>query len=271
MLKAIIIGQGLAGSILAWELHQRRHQVLIVDNGHRTSASIVAAGMVNPVQGQRLNLAWRAEECLPRSQAFFDTMAKKFGRTFFHETSILRLINNEQENEFLAKRREDDRFAPYLGHNHAPSASREISDGHGGLFINQSGYVEIRPLLESLRDYFRVEGILCDTEFDHADVSITTEKVSWREFEAEQIIFAEGWRVLENPWFREFNFQPNKGEILTLGADREFPEHPINRGKWIIPRNNGTVWVGSTYGRGQTDASATDAARDEIMEKVAAI
>jgi len=268
-MQTIIIGQGLAGSVLAWELHRRGHSVKVVDDGRQTSASMVAAGMVNPVQGQRLNLAWRVEECLPASRAFFAEAARKFGREFFRPAPILRLLDNEHEREFLDKRREDERFAPFLGEEPSPSQSRNLNDEYGGVFINQSGYVEVGPLLESLADYYRAEGILHHADFVHEELEIAEQGVRWRDLAAERIIFAEGWRILENPWFREFNFQPNKGEILTLGSDREFPEHPINRGKWIIPKDNGTVWTGSTYGRGQTDADITHEARDEIMTKVA--
>ncbi|HBA65740.1 MAG TPA: FAD-dependent oxidoreductase, partial [Methylococcaceae bacterium] len=49
----LIVGQGLAGSLLAFELIQRNAQVMVVDDG-RENASEVAAGLINPVTGIRL-------------------------------------------------------------------------------------------------------------------------------------------------------------------------------------------------------------------------
>ncbi|GHC10407.1 NAD(P)/FAD-dependent oxidoreductase [Cerasicoccus arenae] len=270
MTNTIIVGQGMAGSVLAWELHQRGHTVRIIDDGHRTSSSRVAAGMVNPVQGQRLTLAWRIEDCLPVARQFFDEMAEQFGRVFFRPAPILRLVASEKEHDYLEKRQADERFTPYLGEFMAPSENAPLNDDHGGLFINHSGYVETNPLLDYLQTYFREHDILCDAEFDHAEFVVTENEVRWRDQTAERIIFAEGWRILENPFFREFNFQPNKGEILTLKSDQPFPTHPVNRGKWIIPQPDGSAWCGSTYGRGKTDLETTPTGRDEILHQVEA-
>jgi len=51
-INTIIVGQGLAGSLLAWSLIQRGQSILIVDNDHHHAASIAAAGIINPVTGQ---------------------------------------------------------------------------------------------------------------------------------------------------------------------------------------------------------------------------
>jgi len=50
----LIIGQGLAGSLLAWTLLQQQQTVVLVDSQDPQGASQVAAGLVNPVVGQRL-------------------------------------------------------------------------------------------------------------------------------------------------------------------------------------------------------------------------
>lgn len=270
-LQTLIVGQGTAGSILAWKLHRSGHALRVIDDGHRTSSSRVAGGMVNPVQGQRLSLAWRIEDCLPAARAFFREVADFFGRDFFHEAPILRLLDNEREAEFLEQRREQERYGPFLGEARAAGTNPTLADEHGGLFIHQSGYVDTNAFLDCLRDYFQAEGILCHAEFRHDELAVNDDRIRWRELEAERVIFAEGFRILDNPWFAEFNFQPNKGEILTLSADQVFPEHPVNRGKWIIPLPDGAAWCGSTYGRGLTDCSPTEDGRAKILEKARAI
>ena len=61
----LIVGQGLAGSILALNLQQRGKSVLVIDNEHYGSASQVAAGLINPVNGHRLNLTDNFEQYWP--------------------------------------------------------------------------------------------------------------------------------------------------------------------------------------------------------------
>ncbi|WP_309400280.1 NAD(P)/FAD-dependent oxidoreductase [Cerasicoccus maritimus] len=269
MTQTLIVGQGMAGSVLAWELHQHGHAIRVIDDGHRTSASLAAAGMVNPVQGQRLKLAWRIEDCLPVAHQFFEQVEKEFGETFFHRTPILRLVNNEKEKDFLDQRLADERYQPFLGEYEQPGANTPLHDDFGGIRIKHAGYVSTAQLLIKLREYFEHEGILCDAEFTHNELSVDENGVRWRDLSAERIVFAEGFRILDNPWFSDFNFQPNKGEILTIQSDQPLPDIPVNRGKWIIPQGKGAAWCGSTYGRGQTDSETTEAGAADIMAKVA--
>ena len=60
----LIVGQGLAGTALAWELIWRGRDVLVVDAGEAVTSSKIAAGLVTPITGQRLALGWRVDEML---------------------------------------------------------------------------------------------------------------------------------------------------------------------------------------------------------------
>ena len=63
----LIIGQGLAGSLLAWELIQRDCKVVIIDNG-KENASQVAAGLINPITGMRFVKSTDVDTLLPDSK-----------------------------------------------------------------------------------------------------------------------------------------------------------------------------------------------------------
>ena len=49
----LIVGQGLAGTLLAAELEGRGQSIQVVDNNYPRAASKVAAGIMNPVTGRR--------------------------------------------------------------------------------------------------------------------------------------------------------------------------------------------------------------------------
>ena len=51
-LDFVIIGQGLAGTTLAWQLKWQGLRGVIVDRDDRTSASRVAAGLMTPATGK---------------------------------------------------------------------------------------------------------------------------------------------------------------------------------------------------------------------------
>ena len=52
----LIVGQGLAGSLLAQELLRRGRTVHVVDDHWKSSASQVAAGLMTPLTGRRFTL-----------------------------------------------------------------------------------------------------------------------------------------------------------------------------------------------------------------------
>jgi glycine oxidase len=57
---AIIVGQGLAGSILAEEFCSKTNtSFIIIDSGKNVSSN-VAAGLWNPIVFKRITKSWRA-------------------------------------------------------------------------------------------------------------------------------------------------------------------------------------------------------------------
>ena len=54
----MIVGQGLAGSLLASELLDAGKTIQIFDADHEGAASAIAAGIINPITGRRLVKSW---------------------------------------------------------------------------------------------------------------------------------------------------------------------------------------------------------------------
>ena len=84
MVDFLIVGQGLAGSLLAWELMQRGSKVLIVDSG-MPNASQVAAGLINPITGMRFVKTTDVDVLLPTAKAHYSNLEQTFGQTFYVE------------------------------------------------------------------------------------------------------------------------------------------------------------------------------------------
>ena len=51
----LILGQGLAGSALAWHLIEAGERVCVIDDGHCRSSTRVAAGLINPSYRRLVN------------------------------------------------------------------------------------------------------------------------------------------------------------------------------------------------------------------------
>lgn len=84
-MNVLIIGQGIAGSCLAWELKRRGADFTIADRPIAETASRVAAGLVNPLTGRAFRPGWRQEECLSAAEAFLSGDGTGTGRLLVAE------------------------------------------------------------------------------------------------------------------------------------------------------------------------------------------
>lgn len=242
----LIAGQGLAGSLLAFELIQRGCRVLVVDNGG-TNASQVAAGLINPVTGMRLVKTPHIEQLLPAAAALYRQLAGEFGRTFYHEKKLIRIFKNPGEKATFAKRLADPAYLPYLEETDSPG----LLDGlvptpHGFAVQKQTGYLSTRPLLEHLKQFLVERNAYIQNALAYPDIEFSPQ-LKWRDVQCRHIIFCEGHLSAGNPWFSWLPLQPAGGEILTLDFHARLPDYIVNKGHWLIPITPHQAKVGATY------------------------
>ena len=96
----IIVGQGLAGSVLAYSLMQENQKVLVVDEEAASSSSRVAAGLCNPVVFKRLTKSWMIDEVLPFAKTFYQNQEALLNDEFYFDVPLYKLFVDEKEQEF---------------------------------------------------------------------------------------------------------------------------------------------------------------------------
>lgn len=260
----LIIGQGLAGSLLAWELIQRNCRVIIVDNGNE-SASQVAAGLINPVTGMRLVKSTDVDTLLPVAKHYYARLADVFQQDFYLEKPMLRLLRGDSEFKHAQKRLNDPAYQPYLGRLHPPETKlNNVASPHGFIEQKQTGYLLTRPLLNCLKAFFIAKQCYSAADFNAEDIQLKPE-LRWRDITPKQIIFCEGHLAAQNPWFSWLPFQPAKGEILTLEHAIELPDNIVNYGNWLIPLNNRTIRIGATFDPENLDTLPTEQGKAALL------
>lgn len=261
----VIVGQGLAGSLLAWQLIQNKQRVLIIDNGHISSASRPAAGLLNPVTGQRLVKSRHVDEYLPVAISMYKALEDFFGKTFFYPKKMLRLLKSDKELPALEKRKADSAYHEYLGEQFPPNHNAMLKDSSGSFQQLHTGYLDTVSLLDTLSDFFQQNGSYHKEQITPEDIHLSDHHVQIKELTTQKLIFCEGYKATVNPWFSWLPFKPAKGEILTLKTEDKLPDEIINAGKWLLPTENGYFKVGATYQWDPLDEQTTTEARDELL------
>ncbi len=263
----LIIGQGLAGSLLAWELIQRGCRVVIVDNG-KENASKVAAGLINPVTGMRFVKTEGVDILLPAALDLYEVLNQFFKQQFFIEKTLLRILKSDEEKSIAAKRINNPEYRDYIkGIQSFADADLNIKALFGFVEQKQTGFLLTRPLLECLKEFFISNNSYRQSDFDYRDVEFLP-SLRWQYIYPRQIIFCEGAMATQNPWFSWLPLQPVKGEILTLQHKMELPDKILNFGNWLIPLSPERIRVGATFDRENLNTKTTDQGKNEILESL---
>lgn len=264
MIDYLIVGQGLAGSLLAWELIQRGCNVVVIDNGGE-NASQVAAGLINPITGMRFVKSADVDVLLPAAKHCYAQLAAFFRQEFYREKPMLRFFGNDGELKNAVKRLNDPAYRAYLGDIQPQAgAVKNLAARCGFLEQKQTGYLLTRPLLSCLKAFLMAGGSYRQADFDYRDIQLQP-SLRWRDLAARQIIFCEGYKAAQNPWFCRLPWQAVKGEILTLEHQSELPDKILNYGNWLIPLSARQIRIGATFDRENLDARITEQGKNDLL------
>lgn len=239
-----IVGQGLAGTCLAWELLKRGETFLIMDR-EQGGSSRVAAGLINPVTGKNFEPSKDIAGFLPEAMAFYFEIEAQIGKTIWHPLPVLRLAETEAEwNKILTKASLPD-VARWI--NGGPM---EITGWIGGIELTGGGRLDTRTFLDESRAFFQNLGV-----YQKMDVP--------REQSDATLIWCEGVSGLITGGYGPHRCA--KGEILTLrGNGWDASRIRVGAGGWLVPLGNSLFKTGSTYEWNQLDESPTETGRMRV-------
>ena len=263
----LIIGQGLAGSLLAWVLIQRGCRVIVADNGDE-NASRVAAGIVNPVTGIRLAKTADADTLLAAAADCYARLPAVSGQSFYTGKPMIRIFRDDSELAQAVKRIKDVNYRPYLSDIAFPGQTLDgLATPYGYCLQNQCGYLSTAPLLTCLKKIFTQHNAYRQSDVPYKAIGCNT-FVHWEDITAKQVIFCEGYRARQNPWFSWLPFRPAKGEILTLAQHSELPDAILNFGHWLLPLDSGEMRTGATFDREFIDTKPTGDGRIRLLNSL---
>lgn len=244
----LIIGQGLAGTLMTHFLLEKGQKVQVIDTHHENSSSVVAAGIINPITGRRYVKSWKIETLLPVAQATYAQLEKQLGIQIYYPHNILRAIFNHREEQDWYARTIEPSYQSYIVPVPNPA---EIAGHTDEVYrygeLTQTARVDMLALVQNYRKFLISSNRLITTTFDYEQLIVEEEGVQYGDTQADSIIFCEGQRGQLNPFFNYLPFNVAKGETLIIripGADfSKIVKHRV----FIVPIGEDLYWTGSTY------------------------
>lgn len=250
-----IVGWGIAGANIAWQLHQR-NLPFTVYNKDEENASTVAAGLVNPVVFKRLTKSWKADTLLPYAEKVYTEIESALQTSFTSRLPIRRIFASLEEQNNWTSIYGDGRHDQYMDAVTAcehPKINAPFLSGT----IHSIGHVNTSTFLEKLKTYFLSKGISFEHDFDYADINTS-----------DRTIFCEGHLIKNNPYFNYLPLKPTHGEVITIHAPQLQLSEIINKNMFILPLGNNLYKVGSTYNWELNKPITSTAAKIELCEKM---
>ena len=264
----LILGQGIAGSLLAWELIQAGKRVMVIDNGHQHASSKVAAGLINPITGMRVVKSPHTEAWLAAADSLYAQMQERLSIQIRHELPMWRIFTNPKQQQAWQERLAEADYAPYIGAPMEAGQALPYRAELGLAEITHTGYIDTKLLLTTIRGWLQQQQSYRQMECDYGQISISADGVRLGEDTARQLIFCEGYRATGNPWFTDLPLTPVKGEILTLECEQTLPQAIANFGKWVLPLGPLEFKLGATYDWQHVDQEPTEKAREHLLQEL---
>ncbi len=264
----LIVGQGLAGTVLAWTLYLNGADIRIIDRDEGAYCSQVAGGMINPISPRLPTKAWQAEVHFPHAEAFYRTIEERTNKNFYHPRTIHRPFKDPSEKERWQANAKKKGFDRFLWPNPPDELPGIRMDPDLGAASFQGAFLDLPAFLGASSYKFKQEGLIQRKDLEPK--RLIERKDGW-EYEgifAERLILCQGTAMQKGPFFDDLPLRPNKGEILTLRMPDFSEKFILNRGFYTIPIGGGKVLLGATYDHEDLDPKPTKTRRKELLERM---
>ncbi len=266
-LDYLIIGQGIAGSMMAHFLIQENKKVLVIDQHNPNSASNIAIGAVNPVTGRRMAKSWMIDELLPFAKDTYRELEILLKSSFFFEEEIYKIFSCKEDVEVWNKKCVIEEYKNYLGPI-LNSFDDNISTPFGCGIIKNGCWMDVPVFIKLYRTYLKEQSCLIEDQFIFEDLEVRADCITYKSIEATHIIFCDGFNAYKNPFFDFIPFSIAKGEQFLIRSELLKSTKIINKNIFLIPKGEDLYHVGSTFVWDDLEETITSTGRIEIESKL---
>jgi glycine/D-amino acid oxidase-like deaminating enzyme len=268
MSKYLIVGQGLAGTLLAFSLLEKGEEVLVADDYNHNSASKVAAGMWNPVTFKRLAASWLAKEMLEEMNVTFRKLEDLLQVNFFHALPVSRIFNSIQDANFWDEKSENPAVGKYLSSRTNRSIQEHFVSPFGNSEVNECGWLNVPLFREASKNYFLQHGHFIKESVEESDVQFHESGLRWKEMAFDKIILCTGIGVNKWKGLEDLDLIPNHGQVLDLHIEDLELDVIANFGQFLLPYGNGKFRLGATYDWNEVPDEPTNEAREFLLSEL---
>ncbi|MCH2200516.1 MAG: FAD-dependent oxidoreductase [Fuerstiella sp.] len=262
----LIVGQGLAGTTLAWILLEAGQSVVLVDRGESATASRISAGLVTPWTGRRMTQSDDYEKYWYAAVRFYRSIENRLKQRLFTERPMVRVFVNRSEESTFQERRASPAGGSLKSWSGKLQSNRRL---YTGCIMQPAGRLDVQRYLQTSVDYFSARGQWFQLDLEIPDgLLLMSDHIEAPKLglTAKRIIFCQG--VTENPWFEGIPNNASRGDIINVQLDDYVMQDVVHHSVWLVPEPDGSVTAGSTYDWNFVDKAPTAEGRRQILKSM---
>lgn len=264
----IIVGQGLAGTLLAYELFRLNRTFVVFNDPDQIKSSDVAAGIINPVVFRRMTKSWMVDAAFPQMETTYRKLEELLREQLYFPGRMLKIMS-EDIVEFWKEKIFANHLEAYL------EVEPNLNFRNPGIFntfsfgcVNKSGRVDIQKLIFAFSGFLNQLYSIRNEKIDCEKLVFQSDSVNYDNIAAEKIIFCEGSAASQNPFFKNLKFKHSKGEVLELKIPEMNLNEIVSGEVFMMPIGNDRYKIGATYSWDELNRETTESARVELLDKL---
>ena len=242
--KFLILGQGLAGTCLSWQILEQGSSFLIADKEEEKTSSRIAAGMISPLSGKKLHISWEIEKFYPYAIRFYRNLEKKLNQNFLSPLSFLHLFLEENEKKKWDQKKEKENFSRWV--------LRESQYQYNNLNLQGTELLGAKlscsDFLETSKAYFKTKGYYQKATIKEEEIEQRGKKIIWKNKQFDACIDCRGISSLLGRWFQYIPHRSSFGEIFKIHLPQFEENRCLKWTKWLLPEKEKNIYLlGATY------------------------
>lgn len=262
----IIVGQGIAGTWLAFRLLQKNQTFLIINHHSQSVSSRVAAGIINPVLLKRKKLAQNALLLYPNLKKEYSEMEVFLNASFYKNTPITYVIESQEELNNWSILSLETPFKDLIKIIENPKISGVLAP-FGLVEIQFSAWVDLNAMLDAFSSNIKEPNFYLNDVYNSEDLISSPNGFVYKDYESKFVLFCQGTAIKDNPLTSSIILKPAKGEVLTIKSEVDFKDQILQQGIFMLPIEKNTYKIGSNFEWNDLSFQTTESAKNEILNK----
>jgi len=263
----IIVGCGIAGISFCEQLKKHQKTFVVFDDNSQQSSS-VAGGLYNPVVLKRFTPVWKCKEQLGIALSLYRQLEVEFDIKLDYKIPVYRKFASLEEQNDWFTASDKPILSEYLSSEVIKNDNAYIDAPFGFGEVKETGRIDVKTLLDAYKARLINQGNLVEETFDFEHLNIEENGINYKEVQAKQLVFSDGYGIKQNPFFNHLPLVPAKGELLTIYAPDLKINYVLKSAIFLIPLGNHLYIVGATYEWKDLTNKISDSAKNELLTKL---